>query len=92
MNTVTNVMSSNLVNNDKLRELSHLEQIKISGGGACYRYPKEYQNPTRWVTSGSVYAIPQKWNGRSYVVSGRGENYNRNFGEFCKSRGFRYFD
>ncbi len=84
-------MSTFQIENNDLRELSLAEKTEVNGAGECYRFPNGFQNPFRWVTSGSVFAIPQKFSGGRYVNNGRGINYNGNFGAFCKSRGYNYF-
>jgi hypothetical protein len=89
MNTATNVMSSNLVNDDDLRELSYLEQIKTSGGYACYKNPRGAQNPYRYVPQGSG-AFEQKWSGGGY----RNTRFFQSIGNFenwCRRGGYTFF-
>jgi hypothetical protein len=84
-------MSAFQIENNDLRELSHAEQIKVNGAAACYRNPNGFVNPFRWLSSGSSFAIPQKWNGRAYVNNGGAAGTGGNFGAFCKARGYTYF-
>jgi hypothetical protein len=84
-------MSTFQIENNDLRELSHAEQIEVNGAAACYKNPAGFKNPTRWLSSGSVFAIPQRWNGSAYVNSGNALGTGGNFGAFCKARGFTFF-
>lgn len=92
MNLMINATSTPQIDNNKLRRLSHSEQIEVNGGGECYKYPKgSGKNDSRWVTDGFKGTVYQKWNGSRYVGTGIYGNYANNFGFFCKSRGYNYF-
>jgi hypothetical protein len=89
MNSVLNVMSTTHVDINELRELSHAEKTTAGGRSTCYKAPKGFSNPYRYVQNGGG-AVEEKYERGRYVNKRFFANV-ANFRLFCERGGYNFF-
>jgi hypothetical protein len=87
MNTILN---ANQIENSDLRELSHTEQIKVSGGAACYQNPQGSQNFNRFRVSSRNTISQEVFRGGRWVFF-RQFGRDVSFSAFCRRGNFNFF-
>jgi hypothetical protein len=85
------ILNTNQIENSDLRELSHAEQLKVSGGNACYKFPQgSGRNFDRFRVANQSSINQEKFSGGRWNFV---KQFSRDvsFGAFCKRGNFTYF-